>query len=103
MGTPLDAEELREEVEARELSYKKTIRSDTISKFKHVCMDILPSLMNAVFDPTVRNITLNIVRPCETVITNNCTESKRGKLTVHSDDMLQKAIYFEELYKTWDV
>lgn len=99
MGTTLSNEELREEVEIRENEYKEATRVETWSKFYSVIGTLLPSLIHAIFDPTVRTINLNIVRPNRDTINNNCKERKSGRLDVSTDDIKDKAIYLEELYR----
>lgn len=90
---------LRERVLRREAKYKKEAYNEMMSKFKHICLTIIPSLINAVFDPTVRNIMLNITRPDESVLTNNCEENEDGGFEVNSENMMDKAIYLEELFR----
>lgn len=97
-----EEDELKEEIRNREWEYKEQLRAESWNKFKYVCHHIIPSLINAIFDPTVRTVSLNIVRPQAGVITNNPVERKDGKISVRHKDMLQKALYFEELYRTWN-
>lgn len=98
MGTTLTDEELRKELRDCENEYKEAIRKEMFDKFRHVCKTILPALMKAVFDPTVRSISLDIVRPDSTMIDNNCKMRKSGNLNVSAKNMLNKAAYLEELY-----
>ena len=93
--------DLREEVRERELKYKQTLRKDVVGKFSQIFFSVMPALIRAILDPTVRSIDVNIVRPDSRVLSNNCIENKSGKLKVSSDNMMQKAIYFEELYRQW--
>lgn len=87
---------LRDEVRLREKRYKKDVRSEAINKFKYICSSILPTLIKSIFDPTVRGIHLNILKP-DAFSIHSTTEDIEvmGELF----DYKPKAIYFEELFK----
>lgn len=97
MGTTkLKEQILRDEVKLREAKYKEDIRKEMLSKFKYVCLNVIPALISGIFDPTVRGMYLNIVKPDNYSIHTTTEDIEvMGELF----DYKPKAIYFEELFK----
>lgn len=91
MGTTL------EDVKKREKQYRYNLQKESIDKAIHICFKIIPALIRAIFDSTVRFVDVNIYRPCEETIFNNVEELKDGSFKVRDTNLSDKAIYFEEL------
>lgn len=93
MGTTL------EDIKKRERQYRRNLQRESIDKAIHICTRIIPALIRAIFDSTVRFVDVDICRPCEEVMINNVEELKDGSFKIHDTNLKDKAVYFEELLK----
>lgn len=93
MGTTL------KDVKKREMQYRRGLQRESVDKAIHICTRIIPALIRAIFDSTVRFVDVDICRPCKEMISNNIEELEDGSFKIHDTDLRDKAVYFEELLK----
>lgn len=98
--TNLKEKILKEEVKARNEQYRRKMIRETCKKFRYICFSIIPALIEAIFDPTVRNIDVQIKRPTRVGLERNMdTINDLIEVCGPKYVIKDKADYFEDLYR----
>lgn len=82
----MDTIEMRDRVKVREWYYRDKTHKEVKAKLKYVIFSVIPALIRAAFDPTVRSIDVQICRPPRWVVDDK-------------DISVQKVMYLEDLYR----
>lgn len=91
---------IRDEIRIRNKDYKKKISKETFEKFKYITFTIIPALIQAIFDPTVRNVNLQIERPSRLCLElNNDVIEDLADMCGKKEIYFEKLKYFEDLYR----
>lgn len=98
----VDLEErlLRNKKKKREQEYKEQLKRDTLDKLAYVCLKIIPATICAIFDPTVRTIKVDIIRPklgIKDVTVSDIEDAPT--YTIANILYREKAAYFEDLIR----
>lgn len=98
--TNLKEKILKEEVRIRNEQYRRKIMREIYEKFRYICFSIMPALIGAIFDTTVRGVDVQIRRPTRIGLERNM-DTINGLIEVCGSKyvMRDKADYFEDLYQ----
>lgn len=91
---------IRDEIRQRNKKYRSKMNKEMFEKFKYITFTIIPALIQAIFDPTVRNVNLQIERPSRLCLElNNDVIEDLADMCGKKEIYFEKLKYFEDLYR----